>query len=92
MLIYLSNSFIFGCAGSLMQSTGLSVAAHGLSLVAVRGDYSLVLVPGLLTAAVSPIAEHRLSSWAHGLSCLRVCGISPDQGSNQCSLQWQADS
>ena len=29
---------------------------------------------------------------AHGLSCLKVCGIFPDQGSNLCLLPWRADS
>ena len=68
------------------------IAAHGLSLVAARRGYSLVLVPRLLTAAVSPIAEQRLSSCAQGLSILTICGILLDQGSNQCPLHWQADS
>ena len=29
---------------------------------------------------------------AHGLSRSAACGIFPDQGSNPCSLHWQADS
>ena len=29
---------------------------------------------------------------AHGPSCSAACGIFPDQGSNPCSLHWQADS
>ena len=29
---------------------------------------------------------------AHGPSCSTACGIFPDQGSNPCPLQWQADS
>ena len=29
---------------------------------------------------------------AHGLSCSAACGIFPEQGSNPCSLHWQADS
>lgn len=29
---------------------------------------------------------------AHGLSCRKACGIFPDEGSNPCSLRWQADS
>ena len=29
---------------------------------------------------------------AHGLSCSKACGVFPDQGSNLCSLHWQADS
>ena len=35
-------------------------AAHGLSLVAASGDYSLVAVLRLLTALASLVAEHRL--------------------------------
>ena len=57
--LFLSNSFIFGCAVSLMQSTGLSVAAHRLSLVAVSGGYSLVEVHGVLVL-VTPLGEHWL--------------------------------
>ena len=29
---------------------------------------------------------------AHGPSCSAACGIFPDQGSNPCPLNWQADS
>ena len=29
---------------------------------------------------------------AHGPSCSAACGIFPDQGSNPCALNWQADS
>ena len=29
---------------------------------------------------------------AHGPSCSAACGMFPDQGSNPCSLHWQADS
>ena len=36
------------------------VAAQGLFLIVVRGDYSLAAVGGLLTEAASPVAEHRL--------------------------------
>ena len=28
----------------------------------------------------------------HGLSCSKMCGIFPDQGSNLCLLHWQVDS
>ena len=61
-------------------------AACRLSLIAMSGSYSLVLVPGLL------IAEHRLSSMAHRLSCPKACGILPDQGLNPCPQHQQADS
>ena len=43
---------MFGCAGSLL-------------LVSVSGGYSLGTVSRLLTAAASPVAEHRLQgAWA----------------------------
>ena len=29
---------------------------------------------------------------AHGLNCPAACGILPEQGLNQCSLNWQVDS
>ena len=55
----------------------------GLSLVSANGGYSLVAVHGLLVAAVSLVAEHRLSScgaWAellHGMWDLPGLGIEP---------------
>ena len=58
----------------------------------VTGDYSLVVVQGLL------LMEHRLQGkWAsivlaHGLSCSMQHGIFLDQESNLCPLHWQADS
>jgi len=54
---------------------------HGLSLVAEKGSYSLVVVGGLLVVVASLVAEHRLR-------CLAECGIFPDQGSNACPLHW----
>jgi len=42
-----------------MQSMGLFVAAHRLSLVAVSGSYSLVEVHGLLVVVTS-LGEHWL--------------------------------
>ena len=41
---------------------GVFVAVCGLSLVAVRGGYSsvLVLMPGLLIAVISLVVQHRL--------------------------------
>ena len=41
--------FIFGCAGSSLLD--------GLSLVAARGSYSLVVVCGLLIAVASLVAQ-----------------------------------
>ena len=60
------------------------VAARRLSLVAASGGYCLVLLPGLLVAMASFVAEHRLS-------CPVACGIFLDQGLNPCPLNWQAD-
>ena len=69
------------------------VSAHGLSLAAVSGGYSLVATRVLLTVVTSHVAEHTL--WGtqarllqcgdstfvtHGLSCPSACGIFPDQG------------
>ena len=57
-----------------------------------------VVVPGLLNAVTSLVAEHGLlnavtSLFAeHGLNFSEVCGIFPDEGSNLCSRHWQADS
>ena len=63
----------------------------------VSGGDSLVAVSGLVIAAVSLMAGHE--KWAqasavvaHELSCPLVCGSFPDQGLNQCPLQWQVDS
>ena len=56
-----------------------------------------------LPTAVVSLVEHRLLSAqapertgsitvVHWLSCPTACGIFPDQGSDPCSLHWQADS
>ena len=68
----------------------VSVAVCRLSLVAAGGDYSLAAVHRLLTVVTSLVAEHMLK--AHRLSCSEACGLIPDQGSNQRSPHWQADS
>ena len=62
-----------------------------------RQGSSLAVAHRLLTAVASPVAEHRVESEgsavvAHGLRCPVACGIFPDQGSNPCPLNWQADS
>ena len=58
---------------------------HGLSLVAEKESYSLVVVGGLLIVVASLVAKHRLR-------CPAECGIFPDQGSNAYPLHWQMDS
>ena len=62
----------------------------GFSLVAVNRGCSLAVVPELLLAVVSLVAEHELQgeqasvAAAHGPSHSAACGIFPDQGSNPC--------
>ena len=59
---YILFIFIFGCAWVL-------VAAPGLSLMMVSGEYSLVAVHRLLTALASLIAKHGLKGmWASGVA------------------------
>ena len=60
----------------------LSLAVSGVTLVAVLGF--LIVVASFV--AVSSVVV------AHGLSCPVARGILPDQGSNPCPLNWQADS
>ena len=74
----------FGCDGRCC-------CACRLSLLAVRGGCSLVLVLGLLIAVTSLVEPWALGAWAsvvaaHGLSCSVECGIFLDQGSNLCLL------
>ena len=57
---------------------------HGLLFVALCVGFSScgAQAPGTTASLVA----------AHGLSCTTACGIFPHQGSNPCSLHWQADS
>ena len=72
------------------------VSVRGLSLVVASGGHSSSRCAGLSLSrpllwstgsrrAGSVIVAHRPSRSA-------ACGIFPDQGSNPCSLHWQADS
>ena len=68
-----------------------------LFLLAACEDYSLVVVHGLLVVVASLVTKHGWNSTdsvveMHQLSCPKVCGIFPDQGSKLCPLHWQADS
>ena len=69
----------------------------GFSLVAASGDFSLVVVHGLLLllsmcSGAGGLQEDSGSIvMAHGLSCSEACGILPDQGLNACPLHWQVD-
>ena len=61
-LVYTFFSDLFVCLFGLV-GRGLHwvfIAAHGLSLAAVSGDFSLVTVQGLLIVLTSLVAEHRL--------------------------------
>ena len=70
---------------------------QGLSLVAASGGHSSSLCTGLSLSRpllLWSTGSRRAGSVvvAHGPSCSAACGIFPDQGSNPCSLHWQADS
>ena len=72
------------------------VSVRGLPLVAVSGGHSSSRCAGLSLSRsllLRSTGSRRAGSVvvAHGLSCSAACGIFP-QGSNPCSLHWQADS
>ena len=54
MILGLYSLFFFGCAGSSLL--------HGGSLQLRQAGATPVVVPGLLTAVASLVAEHRLSN------------------------------
>ena len=73
------------------------VSVRGLSLVAVSGGHSSSRFVGLSLSRpllLRSTGSRRAGSVvvAHGPSCSAACGIFPDQGSNACPLNWQADS
>ena len=70
---------------------------RGLSLVAASGGHSSSRCAGLSLSRpllLWSTGSRRAGSVAvaHGPSCSVACGIFPDQGSNPCTLHWQADS
>ena len=70
---------------------------RGLSLVVVSGGHSSSRCAGPSLSRpllLRSTGSRRTGSVAvaHGPSCPVACGILPDQGSNPCSLHWQADS
>ena len=96
-VLHTSLSFPFFC---LIISL-LAVLSPCCCVLAVSSSgkwgYSLAVVRELLTAGASLVMENRLKSVAsvaaaHGLSCPVACGITLDQGSNLCPLNWQLDS
>ena len=71
--------FVFGLCCAFL-------AAHGLSLIATSGGYTLWwVVHRLLIAVVSLVVVHRLS-------CPAACGIFLDQETNPCPQHRQVDS
>ena len=73
------------------------VSVQGLSLVVTSGDHSSSRCAGLSLSRpllLWSTGSRRTGSVivAHGPSCSAACGIFPDQGSNPCPLDWQADS
>ena len=88
---FFSNLFIYFCLCWVFVSVrGLSlvVASEGRSSSRCRG-LSLSR-PLLLRSTGSRSAGSVIV--AQGPNCSAACGIFPDQGSNPCSLHWQADS
>ena len=79
-----------------MAVLGLSFCARAFSSCGKRGPL-FIAVRGPLAVAAFLVAEYRLqtrrlSNVAHRPSRSAACGIFPDQGSNPCPLNWQADS
>ena len=73
------------------------VSVRGLSLVVASGGHSSSRCAGLSLSRpllLRSTGSRRSGSVvvAHGPSCSAACGILPHQGSNPCSLHWQADS
>ena len=73
------------------------VSVRGLSPVAASGGHSSLRCAGLSLSRPlllrSTGSRHAGSVVvAHGPSCSTACGILPDEGSNPCSLHWQAES
>ena len=65
------------------------IAVHSLSLVVVIRVFSVVVISRASHHSDFPFLQST-GSRARGLSCSVVCGIFLDQGSNPCSLLWQA--
>ena len=73
------------------------VSVLGPSLVVASGGHSSSRCAGLSLSRpllLRSTGSRRAGSVvvAHGPSCSAACRIFPDQGSNPCSLHWQADS
>ena len=95
------NTFIFGLSAFYFFNFSnlfiwlrwACIAAHRLSLVAVSGGSSPLVVLRLLIVVEHGIWGVRVSVVAAlGLCCPAAHGILLDQGLNPCPLHWQADS
>ena len=82
--------FIFGCVGSSFLCEGLSLVAASGGLSSSRCTGLSLSRPLLLRSTGSRRAGSVVAT--HGPSCSAACGIFPEQGSNPCTLHWQADS
>ena len=83
-LLLLTPLFLFGCAGVFPDAQALlqpqsPAPLCGASLLWGTGSRLLGFGSGSSGAG------------SRGLRCPMACGIFPDQGSNLCSLRWQAD-
>ena len=68
------------------------VSVRGLSLFAVSGGHSSSRCAGLSLSRPLLLRSTGSVVVAHGPSCSAAYGIFPNQGSNPCPLNWQADS
>ena len=87
LFIYL---FIFGCVGSSFLCEGFLYLWQAGATLHRGARASHFHGPSLLRSTGSRCAGSVVV--AHGPSCSAARGILPDQGSNPCSLHWQADS
>ena len=72
------------------------VSVRGLSPVVASGGHSSSRCAGLSLSRPLPLrstgsTRAGSATVAHGPIRFAACGIFPDQGSNPCSLHWQAD-
>ena len=102
-LIYLFiHSFIFGCFGSSLlcagflqlRRAGATLHCHAQASHCSGFFCCKTWAPGARASVVVARGLQSTSSVVvdHGPSCSAACGILPDQGTNLCSLHWQADS
>ena len=79
----------FSCCGA--QTLGHS-GFPGCSSFSNCSTWALVVAAWASAVAVPGLWNTGSITLVHGLSCSTACGIFPTQGSNLCSLHWQADS